>query len=204
MNLLIAIKKKIPPYVRIQRIIRDIPKQSIVAGTKISNLRQLIESSGKKICRCIRCREIRNRVLPEKIKLFRQDYIAAAGKEIFLSFEDKKQKSLYAFLRLRLSQKSSSFLPVLQEAALIREVHTFGRLAPLSKTCQQAGEQFMQHKGLGKRLMAKAEIIVQTETRFTKIAVISGIGARQYYRRLGYRLQDEYMLKNMVNNIHKH
>ncbi|MFH0852429.1 MAG: tRNA uridine(34) 5-carboxymethylaminomethyl modification radical SAM/GNAT enzyme Elp3 [bacterium] len=203
-NLIMTIKKKIPAYVRIQRIIRDIPKQSIVAGTKISNLRQLIESSGRKICRCIRCREIKSRALPQKIKLFRQDYAAAGGKEIFLSFEDKKQKNLYAFLRLRLPQKSSSFLPVLRDAALIREIHTFGRLAPLSKTCQQAKEQFMQHKGLGKRLMAQAERIVRTETRFTKIAVISGVGARQYYRLLGYRLQDEYMVKNTVYNIHKH
>ena len=248
-DLILKIKKIIPPYVRIQRVMRDIPKESIVAGCKISNLRQLIHELGKpafakatagaEICRCIRCREIRGQYSPtDKIKLFRQDYNASGGREIFLSLEDKKQKRLYALLRLRIPKippnlpfkkggklpplkkegwaKSpegalplfgggfyknsetpavSDYIPILQNAALIRELHTYGQLVPLKAISHKL--KAAQHTGLGKKLMAEAEKITKKEFGLKKIAVISGVGARQYYRRLGYGLKDEYMVKEM-------
>ncbi|GAI01522.1 unnamed protein product, partial [marine sediment metagenome] len=99
-NLIKSIKKKIPYYVRIQRITRDIPSQRIVTGpAKISNLRQVIARESKKEgweCRCIRCREVRKNYDPkEKLYLFREEYDASDGKEIFLSFEDKNKEKLY-------------------------------------------------------------------------------------------------------------
>ncbi len=161
-SLIKAIKKQVPYYVRIQRIIRDIPAQSIVAGpTKISNLRQIvnkeIEKEGWK-CHCIRCREIRKDYRPkEKLKLFRKDYNASQGKEIFLSFENRNQTRLYSLLRLRiLSQKQ--FIPVLRGTAIIREVHTYGQQLPLKHKGISA-----QHKGLGRKLMQEAEKIIKKE-----------------------------------------
>ncbi len=196
-NLLLKIKKIIPPYVRIQRIIRDIPKQNIVAGSQISNLRQLIEESGKKQCRCIRCREIREpEKIKDKIKLFRCNYLASGGQEIFLSFESPDQKKLYALLRLRLPAKNptkNKTLPILKNAALIRELHTYGELVPIN----QKDKQKAQHQGLGRQLMLKAEEIVKKETSYKKIAVIAGVGVREYYRKLDYKLEGEYMIKNI-------
>ena len=211
-NLLIKIKEKIPPYVRIVRIIRDIPSQSIVAGNKVSNLREIIKSEmrkrGKK-CRCIRCREIQNLKLEiRNLKLVRRDYKASKGIEIFLSFEDTKNDKILAFLRLRLARRSlgeggitsSWTLPVLKNSALIRELHTYGLTVPISKKIKTA----QQHKSLGKKLMMEAEKIVRNEfgkktcpERIRGIAVISGIGVREYYRKLGYKLKNEYMIKNL-------
>jgi len=222
-NLILRIKQKIPPYVRIQRIIRDIPGQSIIAGSRLTNLRQILDASGKKICRCIRCREVRGTYSPkDKLKIFRRDYEASKGKEIFLSFEDPKQEKIYALLRLRIPSEnynspqpplykrggapslilregwgelSSEILPVLRHAALIRELHTYGQLVPL--TANRLPPTAAQHTGLGKKLMAEAEKIVKKETEFRRIAVISGIGVREYYRKLGYGLKDGYMIKQI-------
>ncbi len=179
-NLLIRIKKKIPLYIRIIRIIRDIPSQSIVAGNKTTNLRQIIKNKTGNICKCIRCREPREKVA-KKLKLFRHDYPASGGRERFLSYEDPQRKNLYAFLRLRLTDNW----------AIVRELHTYGQVVPISAKSKKAA----QHKGMGRKLMAEAEKIVLKETNFKKISVISGIGVREYYRKLEYRLEDEYMVR---------
>jgi len=194
-NLLIKIKEKIPPYVRIIRMIRDIPSQSIVAGNKISNLREVVaremKKQGKK-CKCIRCREIRNlKFKTQNSKLIRRDYSASGGKEIFLSFEDAKNDKILAFLRLRITD--SWTLPELKNCALIRELHTYGQTVAI----QEKNKNAQQHKSLGRKLMDEAEKIIKTETSFKKIAVIAGIGVRQYYKKLGYKIKGTYMVKNL-------
>lgn len=186
-DLLIKIKQKIPPYVRIIRIIRDIPSQSIIAGNKASNLRQIIQQQ-KIQCKCIRCREPHEKIA-KKLKLFRQDYSASDGREIFLSYEDPQRKNIYAFLRLRITNQWS--LPILKNSALIRELHVYGRVVPIKTRTKQAA----QHKGLGQKLMSEAEKIAKKEFGFSKVAVISGIGVREYYRKLGYRPKGNYMVK---------
>ncbi len=199
LNLLIKIKKYIPPYVRITRLIRDIPSESIMAGNKISNLRQLIQEKLKannEFCQCIRCREARNKQLTfNNLQLTIKKYKASDGLEYFLSYESKDKKTLFAFLRLRIPRKPDSeiikALPELKDAALIREVHTYGTLIPL-KSKQKA----VQHLGLGKRLMQEAEKIVKKH-KFNKIAVIAGIGVREYYKKLGYKLANTYMVKKL-------
>ena len=202
-NLIKLVKKKIPYYVRIQRITRDIPSQKILeGGAKISNLRQILIGIMKKEgwqCKCIRCREVREEYDPkEKIYLFRQDYQASGGKEIFLSFENKNQTKLYSLLRLRIPQPSKkcsrSIFPVLKDAAIIREVHTYGELVPISET-----KIAPQHRGLGKKLIKEAEKIAKKEFSLRKIAVISAVGARGYFRQLGYKLNDTYMIKGLKN-----
>ena len=199
-ELLIKIKKQFPYWVRIARLMRDIPKTKIEAGCKISNLREVIkkEMEKRKInCHCIRCREVREKYNPrEKVYLFREDYQASAGKEIFLSFENKKRSKLYALLRLRIPwavlAKKGHFLAVLEKSAIIREIQTYGELVPISKT-----KIAPQHQGLGKKLIKEAEKIAKKEFGLKKMAVISGIGARGYFKRLGYRLKDTYMLKEI-------
>jgi elongator complex protein 3 len=199
LKLLIKIKKIIPPYVRISRLIRDIPSESIMAGNKISNLRQLIHDQFIKtgqFCQCIRCREARKKEINLKnLKLKIRKYQASAGWEYFISYESKDEKTLFAFLRLRINKKLDQDLaksfPIIVNAALIRELHTYGQLIPLKSKIKA-----VQHVGLGKKLILVAEKISK-QHKLSKIAVISGIGVRQYYKNLNYKLQDTYMIKQL-------
>jgi len=194
-ELLVEIKKRIPYYCRIQRIIRDIPSKDIVdGGVKTSNLREVVQSEMRKknlACKCIRCREVREDYDPkEKLELFRIDYRSSDGKEIFLSWETKNRKKLYALLRLRIP--AQAFIPVLQNTAIIREIHTYGQMVSVNKK-----DFAVQHRGLGKKLIKEAEKIVKREFGLNKVAAISGIGVRPYWRKLGYRLKDTYMIKKI-------
>ena len=199
-NLLIQIKKRLPYWIRLTRLFRDIPVQKIVAGCKISNLREVVKKEIEKrnlTCHCIRCREVREKYNPrEKIYLFREDYWASNGKEIFLSFENKKRKKLFSYLRLRVPSfyfsKKPHFIKVLDGTAIIRELQTLGLQVPISEK-----KLAPQHRGFGKKLVKKAEKIAKEEFGLKKIAVISGIGVRQYYRKLGYRLKETYMIKKI-------
>jgi len=202
-KLIIEIKKHIPYWCRIQRIIRDIPSNDIISGgAKISNLREIVQQEMKNQnlkCKCIRCREVKNNYNPkEKIYLFREDYQASGAKEIFLSCENKNRGCLYSLIRLRIPNFSSSqhVFPALENAAIIREIHTYGQLLPLSAR-NQTPDKSPQHRGMGKQLIKKAEKIAKKEFKLKKIAVISGIGVRGYYRKLGYKLKDTYMVKNL-------
>lgn len=196
-KLLKRIKLLCPARIRIARLFRDIPKQSIEAGMNITNIRQVIQAELKKegkYCKCIRCREARGQKVDSKnIVLIKKEYTASQGKEIFLSFESKDRKIIYAFCRLRFPEKKNAkhYIPALQNAALIRELHTYGELVPIANK-----KGHVQHQGFGKLLMTQAEKIAH-ENGFDKIAVISGIGVREYYRKLGYHLRDGYMTRDL-------
>jgi elongator complex protein 3 len=205
LEMLSEIKKNLPYYVRVTRLIRDIPSTSIIAGNKITNLRQTLEGKAKNEnwkCKCIRCREIRQdeEINEKSLSIFRENYDASDGKEIFLTFEDKNRKHLYSMLRLRINEQEVSqrkdqkhFIPELQNAAIIREVHTYGKLVAM----KSKDEKSAQHIGLGKRLMTEAEEIAKKEFGAKKIAVISGVGVRGYYLKQGYSLQGTYMIKKI-------
>jgi elongator complex protein 3 len=205
LDLITKIKKITPPWVRIARLIRDIPEESIIAGNKITNLRQLLQEQAKKDgwqCQCIRCREAghQTELRIKNYELRIRKYQASGGTEYFLSYESKDQKILYAFLRLRLPQNPlptspfvrgrGNYLPELQGAALVRELHTYGEAVPLGQTGQ------VQHLGLGKKLLAEAEKLA-LKNGYKKIAVISGVGVRKYYEKFGYQLEGTYMVKNL-------
>lgn len=189
-NLLIKIKSITPAWVRIIRVIRDIPEESILAGNKITNLRQAIQAQMTKknlFCQCIRCREAGHQLKNTKIKsiknkLFIRKYKVADGTEIFISFESPNQRILFAFCRL--------YLPTDQTIALIRELHTYGPMIPIG----QPGH--IQHQGLGKKLLSQAQKIA-AKKKYSQLNIISGIGVRDYYRKLGYQLKNTYMLKNI-------
>ncbi|TAN33476.1 tRNA uridine(34) 5-carboxymethylaminomethyl modification radical SAM/GNAT enzyme Elp3 [Patescibacteria group bacterium] len=198
---LIKFKTRIPGYARVSRLIRDIPGHHVKAGNKMTNLRQVIQArmraEGLK-CRCLRCREIgHNEELGTKnkelrVKLFIDKYKASGGTEYFLSYEDVKRNVVYAFCRLRI-------LPPLYKGrvregyrAFIRELHTYGHLVGIGKNEKKAS----QHTGLGKKLLAEAEKIC-AKNKVQKLAIIAGVGVRNYYRKLGYRLENTYMVKKL-------
>ncbi|EKD58775.1 MAG: hypothetical protein ACD_56C00055G0011 [uncultured bacterium] len=277
-KLVLRIKNEtITPYVRIARLVRDVPTSSIIAGPTISNLRQIIIPQSK--CPCIRCREVREGYLPRLAKaiarrreageveneiiLDRIDYTASDGKEIFLQYVSKKNnpslsfpplnkgrarvgsndasnQKLFALLRLRIpsifchserneadnggrmqsknlgpdlstssrsaelnfaqddiekidNEKLYELFPVLKNSALIREVHTYGKLTQIDKQNSSSP----QHIGLGKKLLIEAERISKEEFGLNKIVVISGVGVRGYYKKSGYKLRDTYMVKSL-------
>jgi len=131
----------------------------------------------------------------EKLYLFRQNYPASDGQEIFLSFENKNRTKLYSLLRLRLAEarKGEGGLQ-----AIIREVHTYGQLQPIEgNRISIISITSPQHRGLGKKLIGEAEKITKKEFNLKKIAVISGAGVRGYYRKLGYGLENTYMVKKI-------
>ena len=198
-ELLIKIKRKLPYWVRVARLFRDIPTTKIEAGCKISNLREVVlKEMGERglKCKCIRCREVRENYDPkEKFYLFREDYNASDGKEIFLSYENKKRGKLYSFLRLRIpnvENGSRSIFTVLKGAAIIREIQTYGQAVPISEM-----RLAPQHRGLGKKLIKLAEKITKKEFGLKKITAISGVGVREYWRKLGYKLKETYMVKHL-------
>lgn len=195
-KLLVNIKKITPEYVRITRLIRDIPEESILAGNSITNLRQLLDDESKRegwSCRCIRCREVgRHHVAYQTINnliLKVRTYKANEGIEYFISYESKDEKVLYAFLRLRIDSKANdNFMPELVGAGLIRELHTYGKLVEIGKKGN------VQHGGLGTMLIKKAEEICKKEG-LNKMAIIAGVGVRKYYEKFGYKLEGTYMTK---------
>ncbi|MCX6795558.1 MAG: tRNA uridine(34) 5-carboxymethylaminomethyl modification radical SAM/GNAT enzyme Elp3 [Candidatus Falkowbacteria bacterium] len=173
-DLIIACKKIVPKYVRIIRLIRDIPGESIIAGNKITNLRQIMKQEGV-ACHCIRCREAHQEIPDQKkIKINLEKYPAGQGVDYFISADSLDGNTLFGFCRLSINPRS----PI--SSAIIRELHVYGELVPIG------GESKIQHTGLGKILLKEAENIA-TQNKVKNISVISGIGARNYYRKFGYR-----------------
>ncbi len=200
-ELLAKLKNNVPRYARISRVMRDIPAEYVVGGTKYSHLRDAVKAKmlqkGEK-CVCTRCREVGYNLLCGKhideneIKLTRADYEASGGHEVFLSFEDVKNDMLVGLLRLRFP--SQPFRPeIAPKTSLVREIHVFGKETGIGNNF--AADQF-QHRGFGKKLLEEAEKISK-ENKMEKIAVISGVGAREYYKKLGYILEGAYMVKKL-------
>ncbi len=182
-DLVSRIKEILPPYVRLQRVQRDIPAHLILAGVKKSNLRQLAQQQlaarGSR-CRCIRCREAGLRHLLEgEVRLEQMHYAACGAEEHFLSFAGPDD-TLIGFLRLRLGA-----------AARVRELHVYGPMLPIGSR-----KEGWQHRGFGEKLVEEAEAKAR-EAGYRRLEITSGIGARGYYRRLGYGLSGPYMTKDL-------
>jgi elongator complex protein 3 len=200
-NLVAEMKAVVPPYVRISRVLRDIPVKFIVAGYKESlrgPVQKMMKEKGLE-CKCIRCREYGHRAAAGAkmgepvLKLL--DYEASGGREIFLSFEDDRN-TLFGLLRLRIQSEA---IPITgfentAPAAIIRELHVYGAEVALKN--QNADSA--QHKGFGKALLKEAERIAREEFHAPQMLVLSGVGAREYYRtEFGYHLAGDYMVKTL-------
>jgi len=185
-------KSLIPEYSRLQRIQRDIPAKLIVAGSRHSNFRQLAQNrlreTGRK-CRCIRCREIGRLPSAADAAIQVLKYESCGGQEHFISAVS--DDSLIGFTRLRFP--SMVYRPELEGSALIRELHVYGSLVPIGKDaeCEE-----WQHRNYGKILLARAEEIAR-DGGFARLAIMSGIGVRPYYKRQGYERRGPYMIKEL-------
>ncbi len=190
--------KNTPKYCRLTRIIRDIPSNEIEAGNKTTNLRQIIENELIKEgtpCQCIRCREVKNtKVIFESLGKNILAYKSQVGTDYFITLETENK--IAGFLRLFLSDKNESIENELykevKDSAIIREVHVYGQVVGIGKSI---GEK-TQHTGVGKTLVAAAEEIA-INNKFKKISVISAIGTREYYKKLGYTSQKMFQTKEL-------
>ncbi len=195
-ELLSKVKEITPRFVRIKRILRDIPSNVVESGTKKSDIRDIVQremaKSGRK-CKCIRCREIGRAVHSGKkvdensIRLNNQSFRASGAEENFITFDETKSDLLIGLLRLRLLENS--------DTARVRELHVYGWEVPLGKEISREMPIF-QHKGYGRRLLEEAERISK-EKGYSKLSVTSGVGVREYYRKLGYSLEGTYIVKKL-------
>lgn len=184
--------KMCPPWIRVQRMQRDIPVNFIEAGVKRSDIRNIIDSKLREENEEtweIRSREIGIASNEGKDPvLVRRDYVASDGKEIFLSFEESH--SIYGYLRLRIPS-ADHHRPEMDNASVVREIKVLGEVVPLG----EHESSLWQHRGLGKSLLEEAERITTEEYSLKRINVISGIGVREYFRKLGYSRFGPYMSK---------
>ena len=183
-KLLIKMLKVIPRYCRVMRVMREIPPEYIVAGTIRIDLRKDIEKelrNKKTKIKEIRYREIGfAKEVDTNTKLKITKYKASDGKEYFLEIVNRED-ILFGLLRLRINK----------DKAVIRELHVYGQALKLGEK-----GKISQHKGFGKFLIEEAEKI-SVKNKSKKISIISGIGVRDYYKKLGYKLEDTYMVKNL-------
>jgi len=205
-DLLLEIKKTMPPWVRIMRIQREIESEDIISGYKNGNIRQILQQKLKEQglqCNCIRCREIGIKKLSNcrdiKIMPKRIDYVSSQGKEVFLSLEDYENKILFGFLRLRklvkphrkeLNEKDGN------PSAIVRELHVLGQVVDIGNN-NDFNIDSSQHRGYGSNLLALAENIVKNEFGLDSLSIISAIGTRQYYKKLGYEENGPYVSKEL-------
>jgi ELP3 family radical SAM enzyme/protein acetyltransferase len=211
--------KNIKNHKRISRIFRDIPVNNIIGGARTPHLRQVLENElakEGKYCKCIKSREIKNREFDIKNVFYKvEKYEASYGTEYFISAnvgkdENTKMSYLIGFCRLRIrnntkvdvdftkDHNNTNFINVLKNCALIREMHVYGLMVPsyLSKIEKSNS----QHRGIGGSMLRIAEGISVKEG-FNKMAIISGVGVRGFYRKNGYKLEENYMTKILTYNI---
>ena len=169
-----------PPYCRLTRVIRDIPSTDIVVGNKKTNFRQIVENSLDKRSMEIRSREIRHKEVSfEDLHLDIVAYDGGCADELFLQYITD-DNDIAGFLRLSLP-KTAPITDELENSAMIREIHVYGQSLKIGK----AMEGKAQHLGLGKRLIEKA-VEIAREADYQKLAVISSVGTRNYYRKRGF------------------
>jgi elongator complex protein 3 len=200
-----AILKLVPPWTRLYRIQRDIPMPLVSSGVEHGNLRELAlaklkEQNGRTLdirSREVGMKNIHEAVSPETVELVRRDYVANGGWETFLSYEDVPQDILIGLLRLR-KLSSAAFLPQVVQVdgssvSMIRELHVYGSAVAVSARDPTR----FQHQGFGLLLMEEAERIAREEHGSSKLLVISGVGTRHYYRKMGYELDGPFMSKSL-------
>jgi elongator complex protein 3 len=209
--ILAPFKARLPTYMRVSRVERDIPSNLIAAGIRASNLRQLVANrmavSGTR-CRCIRCREVGRRGTdrpegrrgrwglpdPSRLELVEQMYEASGGEEAFLSLELTDEDALVAYARLR-RPSDEVWREELVGAAILREVRVLGEALPLGMAPVEDGLVW-QHRGLGTRLLEEVETRAR-DWGMDRLAVMAGMGTRGYFRARGYSLDGPYMVRHL-------
>lgn len=223
-DVLLYVKNKVHPWIRLNRVVRDIPNYTrdgtlyIYGGNKVTNLRQILHNRLKEcgqFCRCIRCREVKkNLTLVNFARPVVRKYDSSNGIEYFISIESgnsiqskfingkwynyeylEEPGIMYGFVRLRLCNNTTNkYLHKIKNCALIRELHVYGQVVTSNKNNKL--DEKAQNSGFGKILMKKAEEIA-IQNGYFSVAVISGIGVKNYYRKLQYKEYDTYMIKHI-------
>ncbi len=214
----------IPEYVRVSRVFRDIPKPNIVNEDVQPNMRQLVkemmDAEGLETAE-LRSHEVKGRVVnPDDITIRIYQFEASKSMEFFISAisfvkneanKNDHYRIVHGFIRLRIPhQTKDHFIEELNGCAQIREVHVYGEMIPtfhlagLNESDVEYARSLgtNQNRGIGKRLVKKAEELA-LENGFSKLAIISGVGVRGYYRKQGYELQGAYMVKNIITKWDK-
>lgn len=195
-DLLLKTKSLVFPWIRLNRIIRDIPSDYILCSSDKSNMRQeladMMRIDGTR-CNCIRCREVKGRDWDGQHVVVVRKYNASGGTEYFIGAESKDNNTLYGFVRLRTCNTCIHVFPELEGCALVRELHVYGTLAPVDSS---SDAQRVQHRGIGKALMERAENIARSEG-YSKVAVIAAEGTKTYYEKLGYHHVGDYSIKKI-------
>ncbi|KAF8822115.1 elongator complex protein ELP3 [Cardiosporidium cionae] len=202
-ELLMEVKAAVHPWIRLNRVVRDIPNQSIIAGNNKTNLRQIILSNMQKrnlVCRCIRCREIKDQSLYNREPVLKiRQFKTTGGDEYFLSYETEDESTIFGFLRLRLP--TDTFNPkecpfaTLKGASLVRELHVYGVVVAHDEKKHKFDSR-PQHTGMGSRLLLAAELLA-LQKGYSKMAIIAGVGTRDYYRKFAYILEETFMTKSL-------
>ena len=200
-DLIVEIKKILPKWVRTMRIQRDIPSTLIEAGVQKSNLGELVYNKLDENhinCQCIRCREIGHKKTNENyaledFRLFKESYTACGGEETIISIEYKNEESIAGFLRFRIPSQNTFRPEITDKTALIRELHVYGNMIQIGDKNPSIG----QHTGFGEKLLMEAENLAIDNDK-DEIAIISGIGTRNYYRKFGYERKGPYMAKKLI------
>ena len=198
MTVLTEMKKIIPRWARIMRMQREISSDQIIAGPNLGNLRQMVQHNLKKqnlSCKCIRCREAglsEDTIKIDDIRMNHDSYESSGGQEVFLSYDDSKDR-IFGFLRLRKPSNMARRKEVTNNTCIVRELHVYGKSLKLGERDRDS----VQHLGLGKNLMGEAERISREEFDAKKLLVISAVGTREYYRKLGYAVDGPYMSKEL-------
>lgn len=205
MELISEMYRFIPKWVRVMRVQRDVPAPIIEAGPRYGNLRELVEkyaiSKGIEI-REIRFREVgralRRGVNLEKVEITTEYYEASEGTEVFIAAEDKVNNVIVGLLRLRIPSSKAHRPEIDSRTAIVRELHVYGPQVPVNSIDPKA----WQHRGWGRKLLLTAEEIARYEFSMNKIVILSGIGVREYYRKLGYfrPSNSPYMMKYLNEN----
>lgn len=202
-DVLVYAMTRCPPWIRLPRVVRDIPDQYISGGLKCGNMRQNIEDSPTFVGRDIRSREIGRhpRYMIDDAKLTVRKYNASNGVEYFISVESVDKVAIFGFCRLRIviptmqNQNKIAYSSTLSNMGLIRELHVYGSLVGVNALESETSVHSIQHKGIGKKLIGKAEQISWMYHCKKGTVVISGIGVRSYYENRGYALENNYMVK---------
>lgn len=192
------------PWQRLVRVIRDIPKSYIQAGNPYPNLRQMINDELEKEgtpCKCLRTRSIgRNPEYLNKRRVLRKyQYESSFGKDYYIAIESEDARAVFGFIRLRIpdSYYFTEF-DCLKGMGLIRELHVYGNVVPVGY--ESKGDA--QHSGIGKQLFREAEKIAYINN-CDGVAVISGIGVTEYYRKRGCEMIDTFMVKKFLITFDK-
>ncbi|HVS66898.1 MAG TPA: tRNA uridine(34) 5-carboxymethylaminomethyl modification radical SAM/GNAT enzyme Elp3 [Thermoanaerobaculia bacterium] len=197
-SVLVACMRRVPRYCRVTRVIRDIPGTDIVAGNRVTNFRQVVERELERraeLSRDIRAREVRELEIDvREVELSVEEYETSGGRECFLEALAPGDR-LAGFLRLRLPERPA-FLSELGRAAVIREVHVYGQAVALGG--RERG--LAQHRGLGRRLIDRARRLAR-ECGYDRLAVISAVGTRGYYRRLGFADGELYQVMALASEV---